>query len=235
MTTDAVSSSNIPKAALDAAAQSSSSGGLSPNQQINQQQFLTLFIEQLKNQDPLSPMEPDQLTAQLAQFSSLEQLTGINTRLDTLTGATKQTTSSALLGLLGKQVEVDDGTLVMHGGQAPKASYALDAGADKVTATIRNAQGDVVRVVDLGRQDAGTHDFTFDGKGDDGNPLADGSYKLEIDALAPGAKAPTQAAVTTFATVDGVDLDGDPPALLAGGARIPFDQVKQVRDGQPGA
>ena len=77
----------------------------------NDESYERIFIEQLKNQDPLSPLQPDQLTAQLAQFSSLEQLTGINTRLDTLTGATKQTTSSALLGLLGKQVQVDDGTL----------------------------------------------------------------------------------------------------------------------------
>src|SRR5262245_6854574 len=83
--------------------------GLSANQQISQQQFLTLFIEQLKNQDPLSPLQPDQLTAQLAQFSSLEQLTGINTRLDALAGTAKQTTSSTLLALLGKQVRVDDG------------------------------------------------------------------------------------------------------------------------------
>ncbi len=54
--------------------------GVTPNDKIDQQQFLLLFIEQLKNQDPLAPLEPDQLTAQLAQFSSLEQLTGIRDR-----------------------------------------------------------------------------------------------------------------------------------------------------------
>src|SRR5207237_6627745 len=127
------------------------------------------------------------------------------THTDTLPVPTQPTTISALLGPLSKQVQVDDGTLGMRNGQVPKASYALDAGAQQVTATVRNASGEVVRVVELGAQDAGTHDFTFDGKGADGHVLADGSYKLEIDALAPGAKAPTQAAVTTFATVDAVD------------------------------
>jgi len=129
--------------------------GSPPSQTINQQDFLQLFIAQLQHQDPLSPMEPDQLTAQLAQFSSLEQLTTINSHLDQLASASKQATGSALLGLLGKQISFDGGQLVMRGGQAPAVSYALDQPAQKVTATVRSADGSVVRVVELGAQGAG--------------------------------------------------------------------------------
>ena len=233
--TDALSSSTdaAKTVAKTAAATQGASAALTGNQQISQQQFLTLFIEQLKNQDPLSPLQPDQLTAQLAQFSSLEQLTGINTRLDTLAGATKQTTSSALLGLLGKQVRIDGGQLPIRDGQASKATYTLDASATRVTATVRDAAGKAVRVVDLGAQDAGAHEFAFDGKDTAGQVLANGTYQLEIGALAPGAKAPTPVTLTTFAVVDGVDLNGDSPALLVGDTRIPLDQVHEVRD--PGA
>ena len=213
----------------------SATAGPSGNQQISQQQFLTLFIEQLKNQDPLSPLQPDQLTAQLAQFSSLEQLTGINTRLDTLTGATKQTTSSALLGLLGKEVQVDGGKLIMKDGKGSRTSYTLDERAEHVKVTIRDSAGKSVRVLDLGAGEAGAHEFTFDGKGDDGNVLADGTYQLAITAQAAGAQAPTPVSLTTFALIDGVDLNGDSPALLAGDTRIPLDQVHQVRTPQPGA
>ncbi len=231
MTTDAVSAAGTAAGANSVA----QAAGLSANQQISQQQFLTLFIEQLKNQDPLSPMQPDQLTAQLAQFSSLEQLTGINTRLDSLTDATKQTTSSSLLGLLGKQVQVDDGTFVIHDGQVPAANYTLDARADHVKVSVLAADGHAVRVYDLGAQDAGAHDLVFDGRDQNGGLLPDGTYTLEIAAQAPGAQAPTPVSLTTFATVQGVDLGADPPVLLAGDARIPFDHVKQIRDGQPGA
>src|SRR5207237_10796020 len=88
-------------------------GGLPKSQTVGQQQFLQLFIAQLQHQDPLSPLEPDQLTAQLAQFSQLEQLTGVNDRLDKLAGQSKDTGGAALLNLLGKRVSFDGGTLMV--------------------------------------------------------------------------------------------------------------------------
>src|SRR5439155_332880 len=66
---------------LQSVAATATPGGLPKSQTVNQQQFLQLFVAQLQHQDPLSPLEPDQLTAQLAQFSQLEQLTGVNDRL----------------------------------------------------------------------------------------------------------------------------------------------------------
>lgn len=222
---DAVSGTGSAAAATKA--------GLTHNQQINQQEFLTLFIEQLKNQDPLSPLQPDQLTAQLAQFSSLEQLTGVNTRLDTLASAAKQTTGSALLNLLGKQVSVDGGQLPITGGQVPPVTYQLAQASGRVTATVRDVAGEAVRVMDLGAQAAGAQTFTFDGRDGLGQPLADGVYRLEITAAVPGAKAPTTVPLQTLATVDGVDLGADPPTLLVGGQRIPFDQVREVHEPGP--
>ena len=227
---------------IDAVSQTSGKGtaagaaaGSSQNQQISQQQFLTLFIEQLKNQDPLSPLQPDQLTAQLAQFSSLEQLTGINTRLDTLAGSAKQTTGSAMLGLLGKQVSIDGGRLPIAGAKAPRVDYQLATAAERVSATVRDASGKVVRVVDLGAQGAGTHTFQFDGRDGAGTLLADGSYRVELAATERGAKTPTAVPLQTLATVDGVDLSGDPPVLLVAGERVPLDQVHEVHEPAPKA
>src|SRR5436190_22388402 len=79
-------------------------GGLPKSQTVDQKQFLQLFIAQLQHQDPLSPLEPDQLTAQLAQVSQLEQLTFVNDRLDKLASQPKDAGSASLLNLLGKQV-----------------------------------------------------------------------------------------------------------------------------------
>jgi len=210
-------------------------GGLPKSQTVNQQQFLQLFVAQLQHQDPLSPLEPDQLTAQLAQFSQLEQLTGVNDRLDKLAGASKDSGGAALLNLLGKRVSFDGSTLVVHGGKAPAVHYTVPEAADKVTATVRASDGTAVRVVELGAQGAGEHTFTFDGRGALGTALPDGSYRLEIAASKEGATTPTTLSLLTEATVDGVDLSADPPALLVGGNTISFDQVRQVHQPSNGS
>ena len=210
-------------------------GGLPKSQTVNQQQFLQLFVAQLQHQDPLSPLEPDQLTAQLAQFSQLEQLTGVNDRLDKLAGASKDSGGAALLNLLGKRVSFDGSTLVVHGGKAPAVHYTVPEAADKVTATVRASDGTAVRVVELGAQGAGEHTFAFDGRGALGTALPDGSYRLEIAASKSGATTPTSLSLLTEATVDGVDLSSDPPSLLVGGNTVSFDQVRQVHDTSNGS
>ena len=199
--------------------------GTAATKTVSQAEFLQLFVAQLQHQDPLSPMEPNELTAQLAQFSSLEQLTGINSRLDTLTGSARQTSGSVLLGLIGKEITFDGSRLAAVGGKAPDVSYTLSQSAAKVTATVRDAAGNVVRVVDLGAQNTGEHTFHFDGKTDTGATIPDGTYALEITA---GTKTPTPLDLTAKATVDGVDLASDPQALLVGNLRVGIDQVREV-------
>jgi flagellar basal-body rod modification protein FlgD len=196
---------------------------------VNQQEFLTLFVAQLQNQDPLSPMEPEQLTAQLAQFSSLEQLTGINSRLDTLTGATTQATTASLLGLIGKDVRFDGATLPVKEGQAPEVTYTLEQPAEAVTATVRAADGSVVRTIELGGQAAGEQIFRFDGRDAAGGVLPDGTYRIEIAAKVKGATEATPVSLLTWGTVEGVDLASDPPALVVGGERVTLDRIQQVR------
>ena len=210
-------------------------GGVPKNQAVDQKQFLQLFIAQLQHQDPLSPLEPDQLTAQLAQFSQLEQLTGVNDRLDKLAGQSKDSGGAALLNLLGNRVSFDGSTLVVQGGKTPTVRYAVPESADKVTATVRSSDGTAVRVVDLGAQGTGQHTFAFDGKGALGTVLPDGSYRLEIAASKKGQTTPTSFSLLTEATVDGVDLTADPPALLVGGNTISFDQVRQVHQPSNGS
>ena len=197
------------------------------NESISQDEFLKLFVAQLQHQDPLSPLEPNELTSQLAQFSSLEQLTGVNTRLDALTAASQKSTDTTIFGLIGREVTFDGGRLGVKSGESAPVDYTLNAAAD-VVATVRNDEGELVRTIDLGRQTAGPHRFEFDGKNGNGVQLPDGSYTLEIKALAPGAETPKKLALTTRAVVDGVDLTAEPPVLVAGGVRLTLDQVQQV-------
>jgi flagellar basal-body rod modification protein FlgD len=214
---DSINSATAPSTAPPAKAET-----------ISQSEFLRLFVAQLQHQDPLSPMEPNELASQLAQFSSLEQLTTVNGHLAQLTDASKQTTTAALLGLIGKQVRFDGSQLAVTGGAAPEVRYTLADRAENVAATIRGADGAVVRVVDLGPQAAGARTFQFDGKDGTGRTLPDGTYRIEMAATLPGARVPTPLALVVDARVDGVDLTDDPPALLVGGDRVPLEKVREV-------
>jgi flagellar basal-body rod modification protein FlgD len=223
--TEAVSSALVQSTGGFAA---SATPAASSSKTISQDDFLKLFVAQLQHQDPLSPLEPNDLTAQLAQFSSLEQLTGINTRLDTLTGVSQQTNDGALIGLLGRRVSFDGSHVTLASGKASAVEFTLDRPATAVTATVRAADGTTVRVVELGAQAAGKQSFTFDGRNAEGVALPDGTYGIEINALAQGDKTPTSVSLLATGTVDGIDLVSDPHVLLVGGVRVPLDQVREV-------
>lgn len=218
----------IQAASTAAAAQATTQTATAQNQAVTEQQFLTLFIAQLRNQDPLNPQDPSQMTSQLAQFSSLEQLTGVNTRLDKLAGSARQSTTTALLSMIGKTVAFDGSKIGVAKGQASKVEYKLVQGADDVTVTVRDASGRAVRTLDLGAQGVGAQTFTFDGHDANGLVVADGTYSVEISVTRNKTNVPVTLEAT--AKVDGVDLSGTTPALLVGGQRIGLDQIHQVKD-----
>jgi flagellar basal-body rod modification protein FlgD len=223
MSTTAIAATTAQVSQAGAAAAAAPSGALDENA------FLRLLTAQLQNQDPLSPMDPQQLTAQLAQLSSLEQLTGINTRLDKLSSQESGTTTAALISLIGKQVTFDGSQLSVKGGAAPETQYNLTAPASKVTATISDSTGKVVRTIEIGAQGVGAQKFQFDGKNANGVPLPDGTYTLAIAATPVGGGSATPVSLATTAPVDGVDFSGNTPALLVGTLRLGLDQVRDVR------
>jgi len=201
----------------------------SPNDQLNQQQFLTLFIAQLQNQDPLAPMEPEQLTAQLAQLSSLEQLTGINDRLDSLTAATVGSQATTALGLIGRTVDIETSQVAITGGEASELSYTLGTAAP-VTVTVVDKNGKTVRTMEIAGT-AGTHAIEFDGKDNAGNTLADGTYTIRASATIGGAATPL--AVTLRGRVVGANLAGNPPTIDVNGLDVPLDRVRAVHETEP--
>jgi flagellar basal-body rod modification protein FlgD len=220
--------SAAPADASSSATATDASGALPSNQQVSEQQFLTLFIAQLQNQDPLSPMDPTEITSQLAQFSSLEQLTQVNTNLTSLKDGATDTTRATALGLLGKQVSVDGGTMQVTGGSAPGVSYTLDTSATDVAAIVQDSQGTTVRTVDLGAEGSGKHTFQFDGKGADGAALPDGIYTLQMVETTSSSTQPTTIAVSASGTVTAVDLSANPPTVEVNGQQVTLDKIQLV-------
>ena len=145
--------------------------------------FMKLLVTQLSNQDPMSPSDPTQFVSQLAQFTSLEQLVSVNEGLNVIAMTEAAATSAQMVSYVGKDVVVADDKLYLDGSGADQnVVFNLESNAAEVTVTITNAQGDVVRTMNLGSESAGQVNVTFDGRDDDGDVLPEGTYTYSVTA-----------------------------------------------------
>jgi flagellar basal-body rod modification protein FlgD len=188
--------------------------------------FLTLLVAQLQNQDPLNPMDNAQLTSQLAQISTVNGINQLNSTVAALSASMGMTQYLQAASLVGHQVVLGGDQIDLASGSA-QAGVTLSSNADSVLVTIKDANGNVVRTLDLGAQKAGTQMFGWDGRTDAGGTAPDGDYTFSVTATAAG-KAVTFDTVMN-ATVDAVQTTSSGPVLqLAGGSQIPLAQVIQI-------
>ncbi|GAB3537559.1 flagellar hook assembly protein FlgD [Noviherbaspirillum agri] len=147
-----------------------------------QNRFMTLLVTQMRNQDPLNPLDNAQVTSQLAQLSTVTGINKLNATLEMLQGSYQSSQTLQAASMIGRGVLVP-GT-DMHLTES-KAIFGIDVSeaADSVQVTIRNAAGVAVRTIDLGAQETGTIPLGWDGKMDDGKTAPDGKYKFEVNAV----------------------------------------------------
>ncbi len=175
--------------------------------------FLTLLTTQLQNQDPLNPMDSNQFTQQLVEFSQVEQQINTNDNLKTLiTQGTSQSGTFAM-SYLGRAVTIANGNAPLSSGQAVWA-YNLNTTAAQTQLTVTDSKGNVV-YTGAGETAAGAHTFNWDGKGTNGNQLPDGTYKLTVTPKAADGTA-VSSSVTSTGIVNEVDLTGQSPVLMIG-------------------
>jgi flagellar basal-body rod modification protein FlgD len=188
--------------------------------------FLKLLTAQLQHQDPLSPMDATQFTSQLVQFSTVEQAVQTNSQLGQLTRLTQASSLTSALSLMGMRVEYGGGQIALGQQGGASIAYTLPQGADKVTVTIRNASGAVVRQAQ-GPTAAGNQAFAWDGLGDNGLRLPAGSYSAEVAAVGADG-SPAQVSRGGSGVVDGVETTSDGVRLSIGGATVPLADVDSV-------
>ena len=196
---------------------------------MGKDQFLKLLIAQLKNQDPMSPLQGDQMASQLAQFSSLEQLQQINANL---TG--QQTSSSTLLGAVQSSAAINTightvvaiGDQLQVGGANGVSTVEATFGSAATNATIHvfNAGGSEVGSQSLGSVGAGKQTFNL-AKMTEG--LAPGTYTYTIDAT-DGSGAAVAVQTYTTARIDGVSSGQNGLVLTAGGITIPYGSIVRI-------
>ena len=188
--------------------------------------FLTLLTTQLQNQDPMKPMDSNQFTQQLVQFSQVEQQINTNDNLKTLIKQGSNQTGAYAVSYLGKAVTVTNGSAPLANGKA-NWNYALSATSAQSTLTVTDAQGSVV-FTGWGETAAGNHTFQWDGKNSSGTLLSDGTYKLSVAANAPdGSSIGTHVAST--GVVSEVDMTSGTPMLRVGPMSVSLSDVSGVQ------
>jgi flagellar basal-body rod modification protein FlgD len=193
--------------------------------------FLKLLTTQMANQDPLSPSEPTEFISQLAQFTSLEQLVNVNEGLNMLAVTQTAATSAQMVSYVGKEVTfASDSMYLAEQGQSQTLSYELGSAADNVDVQVLNESGKVVRTMKVGGQGKGDQRVEFDGNDDDGNPLPEGMYTLEINAKNDDGEVTVN--TRDKAMVKGVTFKGGfPQLLLEDGRVVTLNQVLSVTNG----
>jgi flagellar basal-body rod modification protein FlgD len=194
-----------------------------------QADFLLLMTEQIKHQNPLNPMEGADFLAQLAQFSTVEQLAQLNDKFEQLAGSLVSDQSLQAASLIGKRavVAANQGWL---GADSPlEGNVNLPLPAGELRVNFYDQVGQLVRQLDLGARPAGDVRFAWDGTTDTGDWAGQGNYRMEVLADMGGGTEALNPSIS--APVDSVSLgDGGNLILnLAGAGSVPYSAVQAIR------
>ncbi|WP_158595777.1 flagellar hook assembly protein FlgD [Oleomonas cavernae] len=187
--------------------------------------FLTLLTTQLQNQDPLKPLDSNEFTSQLVQFSQVEQSINTNKTLESMLAMLQGKTTTDSIGYIGKQIEVDSATNA-YSGDPLTWRYSLDGSASAAQVAVVDAKGHVVRTLAASTA-AGAHELTWDGKDASGNAVAAGNYTLKVTAVDGSGKAVTST-IGSIATVTGVEASGSALSLVTKSGTVAIDKVKGI-------
>ena len=204
------------------------SSGSQKNQDImGKDDFLQLLVTQLENQDPLKPMDPEDMSAQLAQFSSLEQLTNISASMQGLETMASSMDQAKALNMLGKEVRLECNSFALAENDVT-LSYRLQDEADEVTVHVADSTGQQVAALSGSGTSPGEHSLTWNGQDTEGQQCPPGEYSFVVEARKDDQVLTTEPLV--MAQVTGVDYTQSGEIMLQTTAgEVSLNQVGTVR------
>jgi flagellar basal-body rod modification protein FlgD len=216
---------------VDVTALTSTATGSTPEKtgprQLGQDDFLKLLITQLKNQDPLKPVENAEFISQLAQFSQLEQSAKQAKLLQQSLDAQTASLQFTLLPMVGRTVTVGQSLIQLGNGPAP-FGYTLDKNAVNVRVSIQDQQGQVVRSLEYRDRLAGSHAAEWDGKNQDGTVMQPGLYRYLISATDQEGKS-VKVEGRASLMVSGIRMEEGQAKLLIGDLAIDPSAIIELR------
>ena len=223
--TIATTPTSAPATTTGSSSKSNSSGTSGATLADNFQSFLLLLTTQLQNQNPLDPLDTNQFTQQLVQFTGVEQQLKTNEYLEAMFTATQNSGNAQAVSYVGKVVTAEGSKSELVKGTA-RWNFAVDKPAN-IIATVRDTNGNVV-FTKTGSVAQGESVFTWDGVGDDGRTKPDGSYSITIEGRDGDGKL-VDVATQMTGEVTGIDFSGSEPVLIVGGAKVNLSSVLSVR------
>jgi len=200
------------------------------NDKLDKDAFFKLMLAQMKNQDPTNPLKSHEMAAQLASFSSLEQMQNMNTTLTEIKGGQKPTEQFQVLNLLGKAVAGDSSKILRNpGDKSHEFTFNLPMAAKEADIRVRNADGEVVKTYKLTGLKEGENRLPWNGQDEKGNATPAGEYQFFIEAK--NEQGTKMAIKTEFeGQITGVNYAPEGPVLLIGNQAIRLRDVKKIVD-----
>ncbi len=200
------------------------------NDKMDKDAFFKLMLAQLKNQDPTNPLKSHEMAAQLASFSSLEQMQNMNSTLTEMKNGQKPAEQFQALSLIGKSVGGDSSKLVRaKGDTSHDFKFTLPMDATDVSVQVRNQEGEVVRKYDMKNLKTGDNKIMWNGKDERDLAAAPGEYSFAIEAKGSGGNK--IAVKTDFSgVITGVNYTSEGPVLMIGNQTIRLKDVRKITD-----
>lgn len=197
---------------------------------LGQQEFLHLLVTQMRNQDPMNPLDGTEFAAQLAQFNTVEQLIGVNDELKMLKESHEMMSMSMInsmaTSLTGKNVKALSNQVYLSAEGASTIQYELNNSAQEVEIIIRNSSGNEVRREVLEGVPSGENSWGWDGRNDEGIDVPEGKYTVEIKAA--NEDSSVQSLVFTEGIAEKVRFQGDGVFIMVNNIPIPIGDVQEV-------
>lgn len=214
-------------------AQTTSSAAASAASRIagDMQNFLQLLTTQLQNQDPTKPLDPNEFTAQLAQFAGVEQQIAANRHMEQLLELQRTSAMLSAAPLLGRSVEVSSDRIALQSGTAqpirlPSLSEA--GGAQQARIAVMNADGTVIRESFV-RLDPAETDWRWDGRDSRGQIMADGTWRISVTGIDAQGVSRGALDIGVIGTVTSVTRQGTAPTLALGSLNVGLEALRELR------
>ncbi|MBN7769268.1 flagellar hook assembly protein FlgD [Marinobacter daepoensis] len=207
-------------------AQAESQSGKS--NELGKDAFMELMLAQLKNQNPLEPQDNGDFIAQLAQFSSLEEMQNLSSRVDDVVGQFRSSQALQASAMVGKTVLAPSQVGILGDEGEVTGTIQVPASTGGLSLSVMNQSGELVRQIDMGGSQAGVVSFKWDGQDGNGNDLPPGPYTIVAKGSYPSGME--QLPTMVSANVDSVSLgkNGFITLNLAGMGSIPLSEVRQI-------